>query len=149
MHIICIPGTQIFTLWWTVFELWSNLGKVHQRTPKWPWHIQVKGVHMDVTNTPRTQFSSVSLYNQPFSSYNSILWKCTAWMTPNDLDLFKIKIPIGILLRPKSPKFSCFALRWAVWELRVNFVKSAPSEPKWPWHVQKYPYGYYTHARGA
>ena len=32
--------------------------------------------------------------------------------------------------------FVRFSLRWAVFELQPNFWKSAPDDPKWPWHVQ-------------
>ncbi len=46
--------------------------------------------------------------------------------------------------------FVRFALRWVVFELRHNFWKSAPNDPKWPWHVkgQQYQYACYIHARG-
>ena len=72
-------------------------------------------------------------------------------MTPSDLDMFKVKnTNMHVTYTPGAQIFVCFALWWAVFELRPNFWKSAPNDPKWPWHVQgqKYQYACYIHPWG-
>ncbi len=61
------------------------------------------------------KFSSISLYNEPFSSYTPFFGK-VHWMTPNDLHMFKGKIPTCIPHVPPRPKFSSVSLyiHWPV-----------------------------------
>ncbi len=99
---------------------------------------------------PRHKFSSVSLYDKPFLNYGPIFGKVHR-MTPNDLDMFKVKnTNIHVIYTPEAQIFVHFALRWAVFELRPYFPKSAPNDPKWPWHVQgkKYQHACYIQPRG-
>ena len=51
---------------------------------------------------------------------------------------------------PEAQIFVRFTLWWAVFWLWANFWKSAPNDPKWPWHVQgqKYQHACYIHPRG-
>ena len=66
-------------------------------------------------------------------------------MTPNDLDMVKVKnTNMHVTYSPEIEIFVRFALRWAVFELWPNFRKSAPNDPKWPWHLQGQ--NTYTHA---
>ena len=84
---------------------------------------------------PRPKFLSVSLYDEPFLSYGAIFGKVHR-MTPNDLAMFKVKnTDRHVAYTPEAQIFVRFALRRAVFELWRNFRKSAPHDPKWPWHV--------------
>ncbi len=87
-------------------------------------------------HTEWPQFSSVSLYDKPILNYGPIFGNVHQ-MTPNDLDMFKIKnTDMHVTYTSKAQSFVRFALRQAVLELRPNFWKSAPNDPKWSWHVQ-------------
>ncbi len=93
---------------------------------------------MHTTYISEAQFSSVSLYDEPFSSQAPFCRKVHQ-MTPKDLDMFKVKnTKIHVIYTPQGPK--CHPLRskmsWAIFELRPNIRKSAPNDLKWPWHVQ-------------
>ncbi len=82
------------------------------------------------------KLSSVSLYDEPFLSYGAIFGK-EHRMTPNDLNMFNVKnTNMHATYTPEDQIFVPFALRWAVFELQPNIRKSAPNDPKWPWHVQ-------------
>ncbi len=71
-----------------------------------------------------------------------ILWKVRR-MTSNDLDMLNVKnTNMHAAYTPEAQVFVRFALRWTVFELRVNFVKSAPNDSKRPWHVQRQNYHY-------
>ncbi len=73
------------------------------------------------------------------------------WMTPNDLNMFKVKNTNMLgTSTPEAQIFVRFTLWWAVFWLRANFWKSAPNDPKWPWHVQgqKYQHAWCIHAWG-
>ncbi len=99
---------------------------------------------------PRPKFSSVSLYEQQFLSYGPIFGKVHR-MTPTHLDMFKVKnTNRHVTYTAEAQIFVRFALRWAVFELRPNFRKSAQNDPKSPWHVQgqKYQQACYIHCRG-
>ena len=113
------PETQIFVrfgLWWAIFELCPLF---LEKCPEWPQMTltcsRSKTPRCMVHTPPRPIFPSVSLYNEPFLSYGPIIGK-VHWMTPNDLDMFKVKntnIPATYTPRPK---FFFFTLRWAVFE---------------------------------
>ena len=126
-------------------------GKVHRMTPNHLDMFKVKNTKMHITHTPPTpKFTSVSLYNEPFLTYGPIYGKVHR-MTPNDLDMFKDKnANMHATNTPRGPNFRPFALRWAVFELRPNFRKSALNDLKWPWLVpgQKYKHGCYIHPQG-
>ncbi len=74
---------------------------------------------------------SVSLYDEPFSSYAPFPEKYTKWPQIT-LTTSKSKIPICMLHTPQGPIFVHFTLQWAVFKLRPDVWKSVP---KWPWHV--------------
>ncbi len=58
-------------------------------------------------------------------------------MTPNDLDMFKIKnINMHATYTSYAQIFRPFAVWWAISDLRPFFWKSAPNDPTWPWRVQ-------------
>ena len=83
---------------------------------------------------PRPKFSSVSIYNKLFSSYGPILG-IVHWMTPKDLDMFKIKgTHMHNTYIPEAQIFICFVVQWTVFELHPFFQKNAPSinGPQWP-----------------
>ncbi len=88
-------------------------------------------------HTPlRPIFLSVLLYDEPLLSYGPILGKVHQ-MTPNDLDMFKVKnTNIHVIYTPEAQIFIRFTLRSAVFELRPNFWKTAPNDPKCLWCVQ-------------
>ena len=72
-------------------------------------------------------------------------------MTPNDLDMVKVKnINMHATYTAKAQIYIRFTLRWAIFELWHNLRKSAPNDPKWPWHVQgqKYQHACYIHPQG-
>ena len=99
---------------------------------------------------PRPKFSSVSLYDEPFSIYRPIFGKVHR-MTPNHLDMFKVKNTNMCATNTPEAQISVrFALWWAVFELWPNFRKSALNDPKWPWHVpsQKYQHVCYIDPQG-
>ena len=52
---------------------------------------------------------------------------------------------------PRPKIFNTFAIRWSVFEIRANFVKSAPNDTKMILACSrlKYPYAYYMHPRGS
>ena len=104
-----------FALRWAIFESCPFLTKVHQITPNYLDMFQVKNI---------------------FLSYGPIFGKVHQ-MTPNELDMFKVKnINMHVRCTPGDQIFVRFALRWAVFELRANFQKCTPNDPKWPWHFQ-------------
>ncbi len=72
-------------------------------------------------------------------------------MTPNHLDMFKVKnAKMNATCTLEALSFVRFAVRWAIFELRPNFRKSALDDPKWPWHVQgqKWKHTCYIHQQG-
>ena len=112
------PDAEIFVHFaprWAVFKLRSLFyGKVY-RMPH-------------ATYPPRPKFASV-FYDEPFSSYGPILGKVHR-MTPNDLDMFKVKnTNMHGACTPGAQSFVCFTLRRSVFELPPNFGKSAPNDP--------------------
>ena len=69
-------------------------------------------------------------------------------MTPNHLDIFKVKnTNMHATYIAEAQIYIRFALRWAIFELRPNLWKSAPNDPKWPWH-EKYQHACYKHPWG-
>ncbi len=89
----------------------------------WTWHVQGKKFqHAHMLHThPRPKFSSVSLYDEMFLSYAPCFRK-VHWITPGDLDMFKVKnINMHAKYTPEAQIFVRFALRWDVFELRLNF----------------------------
>ncbi len=156
MHVTYTPEAQIFvpfTLQWAVFELPLNIRKVHRMTPNDLDMFKVKNTNMHVTmlhTHPRPKLSSVSLYDEPFLRYGPIFGKVHQ-MTQSDLDMFKINNNnLHVIFTPKAQIFVRFTLWWVVFKLRANFRKSAPNDPKWPWHVQgqKYQHACYIRPRG-
>ncbi len=75
--------------------------------------------------SPRPKFSSISLYNEQFSSYSPIFRKVHQ-MTSNDRDIFKVKnTNMNDGYNPEAQIFICFALQRAVFELEPNFGSSS------------------------
>ncbi len=97
-----------FTLQWAVFELWTNFRKSapqmtltcsRSKIPTWMLHTP-----------PRPKFLSVSLYAEPFLSCSPLFGK-VHWLTPNNLDMFKVKnTNIHVTYNPLGPKFSSISL---------------------------------------
>ncbi len=55
--------------------------------------------------------------------------KCTEWLQ-NDHDMFKVKnINMHATCTPDEQIFIRFIQRWAIFDLRPNFGKSAPNDP--------------------
>ncbi len=96
----------------------------------------------------RPKLLSVLFYNEPFLSYALFFGK-VHWMTPNDLDIFKVKKnPTYMLQTTPRSKFPSVSLYdFPVFDLRPNFRKSGPNDPKSAWHVQgkKYQHPCYIH----
>ncbi len=136
VHTHSKPIFVSFAVRYAVFELRPIFWKVHWMTPNDLDIFQVKNTIIHGTYTPETKFSSLSLSDEPFLSYDPIFWK-VHWMTPNDLDMFKVKnTNMHVTYTPGAQIFIHFTLWWAVFELRPNFRKSAPNDPKSPWDVQ-------------
>ena len=85
MHVTYTPRAQIFicfALWWAVFELCPIFRESTPNDSIWHWHVQgQKDYYASYVYPQRPTFSSVSLYDVPFSSYGSILRKVHQ-MTP-------------------------------------------------------------------
>ncbi len=110
-----------FALRSSIFELCPNFEKT---APKWPWHNQgQKYLTCIPIYTQKANFSSVSLYDEQFSSYGSILRKVHRltskwpWCSPSTYS-------------QDSHIFAPFALWWDVFEIHPNFEKSPPNEGK-------------------
>ncbi len=79
--------------------------------------VRIRDIHTSL----RPKFSSVSFYNELFSRYGTILGKVHQ-MTPNDLDMFKVKnTNMHTTYAFEAQIFVRFALWWADFELRHNF----------------------------
>ncbi len=75
-------------------------------------------------------------YDEPFLSYGPIFAKVHR-TTANNLDICKVKhTNMHATYTTEAQLFVRFPLRWGVFELWPSFWKSAPNNPKWPWHVQ-------------
>ncbi len=141
------PFCSTMSRFWVMANFWKSA----PNDPKWPWHVQgQKYQHACYTHPRGPNF-------RPFSSTMSHFWvirpnfRKMHRMTPNNLDRFKVKnTNIHVTNTPGAQIFVCFTLRWAVFGLQPNFWKSAPNDPKWPWHVQgqKYHYACYIHPWG-
>ncbi len=65
-----LPDVQLsvrFALGWAVFELQPILRKVHWRTPTWPLTCRGQRAHIHTSYAQSRKFSSLSLYDEPFS----------------------------------------------------------------------------------
>ena len=106
---------------------WSiALGNVHQMTltgSRSKAHIYILHVH----TSKRPRFSSVSLYDEPFSSYAPLFGKVQQ-MTPNDLDIQGQKYQYACYT-PEVQIFVSFPLQWAVFDYG-QFWESAPNDPQ-------------------
>ena len=68
--------------WRAIFQLQPNFRTVHQMTPKWHlWHVQGQKYPFTFHTLQRRKFSSVSVYDEPFLSYDPVLSKVDQ-MTP-------------------------------------------------------------------
>ncbi len=163
----------VTSLFWAIFELstnfeWPkitlicsrlNVSICIQHTPPKrnfnPFHSIMSRYR--VTPAP---FSSKSTLNdpnfRPFPCTMSRFWvtaqfseKCTKWPQMT-LTCSRSKYQHACYIHPEAQIFVRLALRWALFELRPNFGKSAQNDPKWPWHVQgqKYKHVCYIHAWG-
>ena len=104
------------------------------------WQSPIKIPTCMLNTPPRPKFTTVSLYDEKFFSYGPIYGKVHR-MTPNHLDMFKVKNTNMRATNTPGAQISVrFSLRLDVLELRPNFRKSPPNDPKWPCHVpgQKY-----------
>ena len=72
---------------------------------------------------PRLKFSSVSLYNETFSSHSPIFGKVHQ-MTPNDIDMFKVKnTNMHATYIPNAQIFVCSFLFPYFWKSALNDPK--------------------------
>ncbi len=86
-----------------------SLGKMHQMTPRWPWYIQVKKYTYARKLHPRGANCIQFALLRAVLELRSISGK-EHRMTQNDLQMFKVKMPICMLyILPKS-KFSSVSL---------------------------------------
>ncbi len=110
-------------------------------TPKWLWTLQGHRCPINVLLVSMCpKFHSISLYDEPFSSYRPFWEKCTKW-PQNYLEPYKVKLRyIYVLQISTRPKFHCFALRRAVFELQAILRKVHWMTPKWPWTLQGHRY---------
>ncbi len=79
-------------------------------TPNDPNMFNVQNTIMHVTYTIEAQFSYVSLYDEPFVSYDPIIAEVHQ-MTPNDLSMFKVKISTCMPHTPQGKNFRPFRFR--------------------------------------
>ena len=139
------PFHSTMSRFWVVTQK-PNFRESAPNIPKWPWHAQSHKYQHACYIHPRGP-NFCLFCSMLFLSYGPIFGKVHR-MTPNDLDMFKVKnTNMHVTYTPEAQIFVRFALRWAVFELRPYFRKSAPNDPKWPWHVQgqKYQHACYIH----
>ncbi len=99
---------------------------------------------------PGPKFSSVSLYDKPFLSYDPIFRKVHR-MTPNDLNMFKVKnTKMHVTYTPRGPNFGPFCSTMSRFWVTHQFPEKFTEWPKWPWHVQgqKYQHSCHIHPQG-
>ncbi len=149
MHTTYTTKTQNFHPFRSVMILFPVTppfwGKVHRMTPDAFDMFKVKNTMLHTL--PDAQIFGRSFYDEPLSSYGPFLERCTEWPQIT-LTCSRSKIPTCMLYTPPEAHIVCrFALRWAVFELRANFRKSVPNDPKWPWHDQgqQYHHACYIH----
>ena len=72
--------------------------------------------------------------------------KCTEWPQMT-LICSKSQIPTGMLIHSQGPNFCPFHSKINCFWMMAHFRKSAPNDPKWPWHLQgkKYQQSCYIH----
>ena len=119
------PFHSTMSNFWVTSQFWMTTNYLDM--------FKIKSIYMHTTYTPKAQFSSVSHYDEqsrrlfskstlndpnfrPFRSTISCFWimvqfleKCTK-MTPNDLDMFKVKNTTFLLYTPTTHKFSSVSL---------------------------------------
>ncbi len=76
-----ITSVSLYDEHFQVMSSYIFFRKVHRKTPNNLNMSKVKDTNIDATYTPEGQFLSVSFYNEPFLSYEPILWKVHS-MTP-------------------------------------------------------------------
>ena len=99
---------------------------------------------------PRPGFCPFHSRIRRFWVMEQILERCTK-CPPKDLGMFEVQnTNMRVTYTSVAQIFVCFALRWSVFELQPNFRKSAPNDPKGPWHVRspKYQHACYIHPPG-
>ena len=85
--------------------------------------------------SPRSTFSSASLYDELFLSYGPILGK-VYWMTLNDLNIFKIKHTCIQHTSPR-PQFSSISLYNELVSKYGPILREVHrTTPKWPWYFK-------------
>ena len=149
MHATNTPRGPNFCLFLSLMSHFRFTGHflrtVHLMTPNHPDMFKVKNTNMHATYTAKAQiyirfalrWAIFKLWpNLRKSAPNGPIYGKVHQMTPNDLDMFKDKnTNIRATNTPEAQISVRFALRWAIFELRPNFRKSAPNDPKWPWHM--------------
>ncbi len=83
---------MLYTVRWAFFNYGPIFGKgARINDPKWHWHVQGKKYQPACyIYPPRPKVSSFSFYDEQFFSYSPIFGK-GHWMTPNGLDMFKVR----------------------------------------------------------
>ena len=126
-----------FALRRAVVELRAILRKVPQMTPKWPQTLKSQMYLLyvlPVSTSPK--FYSISLYDEPFSSYRPFWEKSTEW-PQHDLERCKLKSTPYALLVSLAPKFHPVSLYGQPFlRYRTFWDKCTKWPPKWPWTLQ-------------
>ncbi len=132
MHATHTPEVQIFvhfTLPWAILCCGPILRKMPQMTSKCPWQVQGQKYQYPCYTIPlRSKFSSISLYDELFSSKWLVLRK-VHWMTPKcPWYVQGQKYPYVYHIHAWGPIFVSFSPQWSLFKLQSNFDKNAPND---------------------
>ena len=125
------PWAQIFICFCTMMSRLRDTAQFCEKCTEWPnneWQCQGQECPCAYyINSRRPNFHL--FHDGPLSSYSTIWEKCLKW-TQNDLNMIKSRssVPTCTLHRTHRPIFIRYTLLLAIFELRPNFVKSAPNK---------------------
>ncbi len=103
-----------FALQSTICELQSIFKNLHRITPKVTLNYiiirsNVSHICVTICSVPSPIFQSASLYDQPFQSYRPFWDRCTE-CPQYDVEEYKVKYTLHVLLVSMSPKFNSVSL---------------------------------------
>ncbi len=135
IFITIVPESQIslrFALRPAFFNIQAIWRQVHRMIPKWPWTLQGQRYPINVLLVSMCpKFHSVSLYDEPFSSYGPFWDKCTEW-PQNNLEPYKFKCTLYIYnYCPWVPDFTPFRSTTSRFRVTGHFEKVHQMTAKW------------------
>ncbi len=141
LHIYSDPSLKFHSTTSRFQEIQAILRQVHRMTPKWPRAYSIKCTPYVLLVSPSLKFHSVSVYGQPFSSYNP--FEESAQTDPQmTLNPTRSKVPhIRVTSVPESQITLRFAIRPAVFEIEAILRQVDRMTSIWPWTLQgqRYP----------